>query len=329
MPEVKHYLVNERYEDPGIFLQVENTGDYILFDIGNIYKLDRSLIKKINKIFITHTHMDHFIGFDYLLRLKLGKQQIIEIFGIYPVAENIYHKLQGYIWNLVEFEPQIIFLVKQYKDKYFYHYRFDIKKKFKKEFIKRTKAKNNTIYENENYKVNFAVLDHKILILGYSFVFPNKLKLNKELIKKLPLKGKEIGKLKEFLENPKNCKKKLKIKNKYYSYDFLKERYTFTKKGIKISYITDVLGSKENIEKIIKLVKNSDYLYCESVFLEKDIEQASKVYHLTTKQTAEIAKLANVRNLVPFHFSRRYGKNTKLIFNELSKFLEDTDIKIY
>jgi len=329
LPRVKHYLVNERYEDPGIFLQVENTGDYILFDIGNIYKLDRSIIKKINKIFITHTHMDHFIGFDYLLRLKLGKQQVVEIFGIYPVSENIYHKLQGYIWNLVEFEPQIIFLVKQYKDGYFYHYKFDIKKKFKKEFIKRTKAKNNTIYENENYKVNFAVLDHKIPILGYSFVFPDKLKLNKELLKELPLKGKEIGKLKEFLENPKNCKKRLKIKNKYYSYDFLKERYTFTQKGIKISYITDVLGSKENIEKIIKLVKDSDYLYCESVFLEKDSEQASKVYHLTTKQTAKIAKLANVKNLVPFHFSRRYGKNTKLIFNELSKFLEGTNIKIY
>ena len=328
MPRVKHYLINERYEDPGMFLQIENIGDYILFDIGNIYKLDRSLIKKINKIFITHTHMDHFIGFDYLLRLKLGKQQVVEIFGIYPVAENIYHKLQGYIWNLVEFEPQIIFLVKQYKNGYFYHYRFDIKKKFKKEFIKRTKAKNDVIYENKDYKVNFAVLDHKIPVLGYSLEFPDKLKLKKELIRELPLKGYEIGKLKEFLEDSRNKNKKFKIGNKHYSYKELLEKLTFTQKGIKISYITDVLGSKENIEKITRLVKDSDYLYCESVFLEEDSEQASKVYHLTTKQTAEIAKLANVRNLIPFHFSRRYGKNTNLIFNELSKFLEDTDIKI-
>ena len=328
MAKVKHYLINERYEDPGVFLQVENTGDYILFDIGNIYKLDRSLIKKVNKIFISHTHMDHFIGFDYLLRLKLGKEQIVEIFGIHPVAENIYHKLQGYIWNLVEFEPQIVFLVKQYKDGYFYHYQFDIKKKFKKEFIKRTKAKENIIFENENYKVQFAVLDHKIPVLGYSFIFPDRLKLNKELIKELPLKGKEIGKLKEFLENPKNINKKFKIGSKYYTYKHLKEKYTFVQKGIKISYITDVLGSKENIEKIVNLVKNSDYLYCESVFLEEDNEQASKVYHLTTKQTAEIAKTANVKNLIPFHFSRRYGKNTKPIFHELSKFLEDTNIKI-
>jgi len=323
MPRVKHYLTNDKFDDPGMVIEVENLGDYILFDIGNIYNLDRHLIKKINKIFITHTHMDHFVGFDYLLRNKLGKQQTVEVFGIAPLAENIYCKLQGYTWNLVEFEPQIIFKVKQLNEGLFETYSFDIKKKFAKDFEKEEKVNSDIIYENDYYRIRYAVLDHKIWIMGYSFEYKDRLFLKKEKIKQLPLKGKEIGDFKKWLENKENKGKKYKIGGKKYLYEHLKKEYSYTQKGIKISYITDVLYSEENKEKIINLVKDSDYLYCEAVFLDKDKEQASKVYHLTTKQTAEIAKKANIKNLVVFHFSRRYGKNKEVVINEIKKYFEN------
>jgi Metal-dependent hydrolases of the beta-lactamase superfamily III len=87
---IKHYLINEKYEDPGIVIEIPELQDFILFDVGNIYKLDRDLIKKINKIFITHTHMDHFIGFDFLLRSKLGRSQTVEMFGIDPLSYNVF-----------------------------------------------------------------------------------------------------------------------------------------------------------------------------------------------------------------------------------------------
>ena len=171
IPRLKHYLINEKYEDPGIVIELESLGEYLLFDVGNISRLDRNLIRKITKVFITHTHLDHFIGFDTLLRNKLGKPHTVEIFGIEPLAENIHCKLQGYTWNLVEFEPQLIFKVKQLKGNNFEHYVFDIKKKFKKELVKVEPVKNNIIYENKFFKVKFAVLDHKIDILGYSFEY--------------------------------------------------------------------------------------------------------------------------------------------------------------
>ena len=323
MARVKHYLTNDKFDDPGMVIEVENLGDYILFDVGNIYSLDRHLIKKVNKIFITHTHMDHFIGFDYLLRNKLGKAQTVEIFGISPLSDNVYCKLQSYTWNLVEYEPQIIFKVKQLNEGLFEHYSLDIKRKFAKDFEKEEEAKTDIIYENEFYRVKYAVLDHKIWVMGYSFEYKDRLFLKKEKIKELPLKGKEIGEFKKWLEDESNKGKKFKIGDKEYSYEYLKEEYSYIQKGIKISYITDVLYSPENKEKIINLVKNSDYLYCESVFLEKDEEQAKKVYHLTTKQTAEIANEANVKNLVVFHFSRRYGKNKELILNEIKKYFEN------
>ena len=322
-PRVKHYLVNDKNEDPGLVIEIENLGDYILFDVGNIYKLDRHLIKKINKIFITHTHMDHFIGFDYLLRNKLGKAQTVEMFGITPIVDNTYCKLQGYTWNLVEFEPQIIFKIKQLNENLFETYSLDIKKRFAKDFVKDEPANSDVIYENEYYKVRYAVLDHKIWIMGYAFEYKDRLFLKKEKVMELPLKGKEIGEFKAFLEDESNRGKTFKIGDKEFEYEYLKEEYSYIQKGIKISYITDVIYSKENREKIINLVKDSDYLYCEAVFLEKDEEQASSVYHLTSKQTAEIANEANVKNLVVFHISRRYGKNYDAVIDEVKKYFEN------
>lgn len=319
-PRIKHHLINEKYEDPGLYIEVPQTGDYILFDVGNIHKLDREIIKKVTKVFVTHTHMDHFIGFDTLLRYKLGRPHTVEMFGIDPLADNVYSKLQGYTWNLVEFEPQLIFKVKQLKGDMFETFEFDIKKKFAKDFIEEEKVKTDIIYENKLYRVRYAVLDHKIEILGYSFEYKDRLLLKKEKVKMLPLKGREIGQFKEFLENPENTNKTFKIGDDEYTYEQLFQEYAYIQKGIKISYITDVIYSPENKEKIVNLVKNSDYLYCESVFIERDRQQAEKVYHLTTKQTAEIATLANVKNLIVFHFSRRYGKNKDIVLNQIKKY---------
>ena len=320
IPRIKHYLINEKYEDPGIVIEIESLGEYILFDIGNINRLSRHLLRKITKIFVSHNHIDHFIGFDTLLRNKLGKPHTVYIFGIKPLAEKIYHKLQGYIWNLVEFEPQLIFIVKELNGNNWEYYRFDIKKRFQKELVKIEPVNDNVIYEDKFLCVRFAVLDHKIKNMGYSLEYKPRLKLIQDKLKSLNLKGKEIGEFKNFLQDEKNKDKKFKIGENFYSYEYLKDKYSYTIPGYKISYITDVIYSKENKEKIINLVRNSDVLYCEAVFLDRDREQAEKVYHLTTKQTATIANEADVKELVVFHFSRRYGTKTEKLLEEVKKF---------
>ena len=317
LPRIKHYLINEKYEDPGIVIEIESLGKYLLFDVGNISRLDRHLLRKITHIFITHTHMDHFIGFDNLLRNKLGKPHTVEVFGITPLSQNIYCKLQGYTWNLIEFEPQLIFKLKEVDGNKFKYYRYDIKNKFEKELIKIEEIKNNILYEDKFFRVRFAVLEHKIDVLGYSFEYKPRLKLIPERLKEFNLEGKEIGRLKEFLEDGSNKDKVFVINGKEYKYEYLKERLSYTIDGYKISYITDVIYSEKNREKIINLVKNSDVLYCEAVFLDKDKEQARKVYHLTSKQAGEIAKAGNVKKLIIFHISRRYGKNYKAVLKEV------------
>ena len=95
-------LVNEPLEDPGLFIPFLFENRAILFDLGEIYNLSSRDILKLSHIFVTHAHMDHFIGFDRLLRLFLGREKKVYMYGPEGFMDHIEGKLRGYTWNLVE-----------------------------------------------------------------------------------------------------------------------------------------------------------------------------------------------------------------------------------
>jgi ribonuclease Z len=91
--------------------------------------------------------------------------------------------------------------------------------------------------------------------------------------------------------------------------------------GQKVSYITDILGSRENIERAVALARDSNRLFIEAAFLDKDREIAQKKYHLTAKEAGLIARKAQVRELIPFHFSPRYfGREKELVQEAMTAF---------
>jgi len=59
-------------------------------------------------------------------------------------------------------------------------------------------------------------------------------------------------------------------------------------------------------EDLLAFIKNADLLYHEATFLNEKEEWALKTYHSTTKQAATIAQKAGVKQLVIGHYSARY-----------------------
>jgi ribonuclease Z len=86
----------------------------------------------------------------------------------------------------------------------------------------------------------------------------------------------------------------------------IKERFCTISRGQKIAYVVDTRFDEENEAKIISLARGADVLYCESPYLDVDAEKAHSRYHLTARQAGLMARKAQVRDLVVFHFSPRY-----------------------
>jgi len=98
-------LLNPPFGDPGLYVGLRHQGRAMLFDLGRIDRQPAAALLKIGHVFVSHTHMDHFIGFDHLLRIFLARELHLDIFGPPGIIDNVRGKLAGYTWNLIESYP--------------------------------------------------------------------------------------------------------------------------------------------------------------------------------------------------------------------------------
>ncbi len=101
-PSFHPRLINGPFDDPGLFIPFQFQNRAVIFDLGDINCLPAKDILKISHAFVSHTHMDHFIGFDRLLRLTLGREKNLSLYGPPGFLKNVEGKLAGYTWNLAD-----------------------------------------------------------------------------------------------------------------------------------------------------------------------------------------------------------------------------------
>ena len=70
-------LVNGRFGDPALFVEMLHRREALLFDMGDLSALSTRDLLRVSRVFVSHMHMDHFIGFDALLRVHVGREKTI------------------------------------------------------------------------------------------------------------------------------------------------------------------------------------------------------------------------------------------------------------
>lgn len=303
-PSFHHRLVNGPFEDPCLYVRLLREKRALLFDAGSINALNRRDILKITDMFITHTHIDHFIGFDAVLRVLLQRETPLQVFGPSNIADCIQGKLKGYSWNVIREYPfkLEVFAVHGGSLK---HSSFYAERAFLREDRGETPF-DGVLLKEESFKVRAVSIRHDIQCLGFSLEEDFHINIDKAALSGMGLSvGPWLGKLKQAMREDMPDETEFIIEGKAYRLKDLRRLATITR-GQKVSYITDASPDEENIRKIIELSKDSDTLYCEAYFLDEDIERARQRSHLTGLIAGRIAREAEVRNLVPIHFSPRY-----------------------
>jgi ribonuclease Z len=104
-PSFHSKLLNGPFEDPGIYIRLLREGRALMFDLGSTLNLSPRDILKITDIFVTHSHIDHFIGFDNVLRVSLKRESPLRIYGPKGFIDCVKGKLESYTWNLISDYP--------------------------------------------------------------------------------------------------------------------------------------------------------------------------------------------------------------------------------
>lgn len=331
MARVFHYkVINNAFGDPTVFIRVLREKKAFLFDVGDIRKIPFNEILKVSDIFVTHTHIDHFIGFDQVIRAVLRRQEPLRVYGPENIIECVNGKLKGYTWNLVSDYPLTIevYAITHKKIK---RAKFSASNRFKGETLPDLPM-NSYILEEPFFKVKALILSHGIPVVAYSIEEDFHININKVELEKSGLKiGQWLGEFKKLIKlhydydpqillKPKNPTIEVKI-NTPKGQVKIEELFHLLKitKGEKISYVMDVSPIDKNIRKIIEFVKGSDILFCEAYFLERDRDRAVERNHLTATLTGMIAGQANVKELVILHISPKYIENPEEVYKEVEK----------
>ncbi len=322
-PMFQYKLLNQPFGDPALYVRLDHEKKALLFDLGDIRILSPGELMKVTHAFVSHTHIDHFNGFDHLIRLNLSRDKTLHVFGPEGIIENVKGKLKGYTWDLVGGYPFIVEVTEISLDKK-KKTRFICNEKFNSENNDEAPFKTE-IDANPFYTVRAAALDHRITSLAYSIEERYHININKDRLLKLGFScGKWLNDFKDAVWRGEPDDFMVSVTEKEAGDRIvaqlplakLKEEVSTITKGQKIVYVSDCRGTEANLEKITAFAKNADVLYCEASFLDRDREKAAERGHLTAKQAGAAACEAGVKELQVYHFSPRYESCPDELYRE-------------
>ena len=325
-------LINGRYGDPALHVETLFEKHAILFDLGDISALAPRKIHRLEHVFVSHAHIDHFVGFDRLLRVLVGRDKTINLYGPPGFTERVHHKLQGYQWNLVDrYLCELVVIVTEVDPAHLLRRtRFRLKSAFTREEMDRRPFSDGTLHTDPSYRVSSAILEHRTPCLGFALQEVAHVNIWKSRLMErgLPV-GPWLRELKRaVIENqPDDFTIRVAgpsaLDNRKMSLGSLRDTLTIVP-GQKIGYITDVADTPQNRAAIMRLVHGADLLFIEAAFAAADVALAVDRAHLTTTTAGHLARAAGVRRVEPFHFSPRYeGREYEMIAEVMAAFAGD------
>lgn len=260
---------------------------FCLIDCGEATQIQlrkyKAKFQKIDHIFISHLHGDHFFGLPGLLSSMhlLGRKQEIHIYAPKEL-KDIIDKINSVSETRLNYEV-------------IWH------------FTKNDKQ--HLLFEDEKIEVHSFPMKHRIFCTGFLFIEKKLMrKIDKFQLEKYKVSVADIQKLR--MGEDVISEEGERIPNKILTIDPPDSR--------SFAYCSDTIYDEE----LVKYIKGVDLLYHESTFLNDKAKRAEETFHSTAEQAAKIASAANVKQLMLGHYSARYG-DTEAFVNEASPFFKN------
>ena len=323
-------LVNDRFGDPTLYVDFLLEKRAILFDLGDIHALPARSILRLTDVFVSHAHIDHFIGFDHLLRLLVGRDKRLRLYGAAGFIDRVQSKLEAYTWNLTDsFLADLVFIVTEvWGESVARRALFRLKNGFAREEDQDIAIADGVILDEASLRVSCAVLEHRTPCLGFALQEKAHVNVWKNRLAELGLTvGPWLGELKAAVLDGRPDDTPIRVQGcagdasgkQTLPLGTLRRAVVSVTPGQKIGYITDVAYTQANERAILDLVGEADLLFIEAAFTSADTALAAERAHLTTVQAGDLARKAVVGRVEPFHFSPRYAGDEAFIIREVEE----------
>jgi ribonuclease Z len=318
---VRPWLVNGPFEDPALYLEFLHSRRAMLFDLGDLARLSSRQLLRVTHAFVSHTHMDHFAGFDRLLRPWLHRAGTLALVGPSGFIEQVEHRLKSYRWNLLDANSVDFRLrVSEFDAGRLNHAaEFRAHEAFARRELPPPEDPRGTVLSEPDFSVEAVALDHGITSLAFALREKVRVNVWRSALDELgyPV-GPWLNEAKRAMRRGMPDEHRVEIPAKgTVALGRLRERAFQTTRGQVVAYVTDAADHAANRARIVRLAARADHLFIETAFLDRDRALAEATRHLTAKAAGEIAREAGVGRVMPFHVSGRYLADPEEISGEL------------
>jgi len=278
----------------------------LLFDLGE-HALPTTTLLQVSDLFLSHLHIDHFAGFDRLLRGLLGASRTVRVWGPPGVTAAVRAKLRAYLWNLsfdnfVTFEVAEIDGSRLRRSSLSLRDRFRTTRRLGERRLRRAPAPDRArsepalrLLREPELSVEVAQVDHGTPCLAYALQQTPRLRLDPKRLAAAGLApGPELATLKARLTAAGAERAAA-------------EAYGTWQRGLRVAYVTDCGFGPATVRGALAVATGADRFYCEATYPDDRADKARAVNHLTAGQAGALAYLAGARELVVGHMSRRYA----------------------
>jgi ribonuclease Z len=338
-------LVDSTGFEPGLVADVRDERRALLVDLGpSIEALAPRVLLRVTHAFVTHTHMDHFAGFDHLLALGLGRVRRLVLWGGPGFVDQVEHKLRAYTWNVVH-RYDVPLTIEAHAlglDGRRTHACFESVQAFARGALDAPlvpggavdAADDDVLLDEPLFRVRARIVDHEMPVLAFALEEKAQVRVAVDRIAAMGLTtGAWLRTLKQAVLSgaPDATPVALAWHDREgdhvasRSVGELKPLVLDTVDGRRIGYVTDLRYTAGNVAQLERLLADCDLLHIESVFADADRDQALRKNHLTTRQAGTIARHVRAKRVVPFHHSPRYrGREADLRAEVEAAWKDDT-----
>ena len=312
--------------DPAVYLSIKRSGEALLFDLGDLSSLSHREILRARHVFISHTHMDHFMDFDRLLRVNVPHKKRLYLYGPKGLAQQVAYKLKAYTWNLID-QDQLDFSVTEWwaKEKRLHIYAVAKRNNFQVELTESRieTAAPELVRLSDGSRVQALALDHKgIESLSFRISSPVSSKVDIDRLKQEGLKpGPWISRLQtdyaaDLLDG------NVQVNGQTFDKRTLAALILDERPSFSWIYLTDIGFDKPNLSKLKSYFAPATALLSECSFEARERQRAKAKAHLTSMQAALIAVSLQVEELQLFHVSNLYAGQEKSVADEALAFFQ-------
>ena len=315
-------LVNGPGGDPALFVDILFDRRALLFDLGDIAALAPRKLLRTSHVFVSHTHMDHFVGFDRLLRICLGRDRPLALYGPERFIDQVEHKLSAFTWNLVEnYAVDLDLTVHEVTAAgWLRRATFNSRERFARHDQHAMPLADGRLLVDPAFEVRCTVLDHETPCLAFALQEAMHVNVWRNRLAALEVEpGPWLRDAKHAILAGAPDATVVAARAiggaavRPITLGALRATALRIVPGQKIAYVTDAAHHAGNVARIVGLAAGADLLFIECTFLDADAPDAARKHHLTARQAGAIARAAGASVLVPFHFSPRYaGRDTEL-----------------